>query len=136
MGTMDRATAGAIIDEIKAALTPIGKRHRLKLAKNTARYDAAMIRLTLELECLDASGENVAERANWDRCCRFFGLSSSDYGAVIPALDGGRDFKLVGIEPKRSKYPFTVEEVGTRKRYKLTETAVKMGLEQAKARQA
>jgi len=133
MAKMGRETAKQIIDEVKAALTPICEKHNVKLAKNNARYDDVMIRLTLEMECLGDSGENVAERAIWDATCVYFSLSAGDYGKVIPSMGGGRDYKLVAIEPKRPRYPFVGEEVGTGRRYKLTADSVKWGLDQVKA---
>jgi hypothetical protein len=132
MGPIERQQANAIIAEIKAAVAPICEKHQLTLAHNSGRYDEVSMRVTLELQCVDASGVNAAEKANWDACCRFFDLKPQDYGIVIPQVGGRGQYKLVAIEPKRPRYPFVGEDTRTHKRYKLPSPWVRGRMERGR----
>ena len=133
MAKMGRETADAMLAEIKAALAPICQKYNVTLARTSGRYDSVQMTVKLELQCLDTEGENAAERLTWNLQCAWLGVEKDDYGRVIPSIGGEYQYKLVGIEPKRPKYPFVGEDIVTHKRYKLTAAAVKWGLEQVKA---
>jgi hypothetical protein len=129
MAQMNRDKAQGIIDQIKAALEPICELHGLRLAKDTARFDSAGLRMTLELNCLDAGGADASEKMTWELCASRYGVRKEDYGKVIRYSDM-KKYKLVAVAPKSPRYPFVGEDLFTHRRYKLTAEGVRWGLEQ------
>ena len=129
MATLNRDEVRKIIQEIKTALVPICQKWELTLANDSGRFEPTSLRVTLELACLSADGENLSEKRDWDVYARLYGVKPEDRGKVIVYSDMRR-YKLVAIEPKRSRYPFVGEDQGNGKRYKLTAEGVRWGLEQ------
>lgn len=58
-----------------------------------------------------------------------YGLSPSDYGRIFETR--GEQFRIVGIEPRRHKYPISVERVSDSQRFKFATENVKMFLSKA-----
>jgi len=127
MGQMNRELARDVIDAIKVALEPVCKEHQLTLAKDTARFDHTMLRLTLELNCVNEGGVDLRAKGTWDLFAEGFGVKPEDFGKVIGA--GLHRYRLVELNPGRSKYPFTGEDQNNHKRYKLTALDVQLGLQ-------
>jgi hypothetical protein len=127
MGQMNREIARQVIDEVKVALAPLCAKHQLRLARDTARFDHASLRLTLELNCEGDAGEDLRDRATWEMFATAFGVKPEDFGKVISS--GLHRYKLVELNPGRSKYPFTGEDLDNHKRYKLTALDVQLGLQ-------
>ena len=86
------------------------------------KYDSSGGTLQLNLTFNDEKGGTVdADKASFLKYCKMFGLTEADYGTTITFMR--KKYTLIGIAPRRSKYPFIVKnEVG--KRVLLTEDAV------------
>lgn len=53
-----------------------------------------------------------------------YGLDPSDLGSTF--VQNGKTFRVDGLNPRRYKYPISVTEVKTGKKYKFREENVKM----------
>jgi hypothetical protein len=105
-------SASASCSALRAALAPYG----VKVQPAGGTFDVGSFTLKTKLI---ADGADPL-RADWDAYCTLYGLLPGDYGRTITV--DGRPFKLVGIAPRRAKFPFIGEENG--KRYKLQEREV------------
>lgn len=68
-----------------------------------------------------ASGDNP-DKVKFSRLCHMYGLQPTDYLRTFH--NRGSTYRIIGIEPRRRKYPILVEDVVTKKRVAFTASGV------------
>ncbi len=111
---------------IREAVDGICKANGIEVAKDSCSYSNAGLHMRYELNEIDAGGENLAQKAAFERCAEMFGVRKTDYGRTL--THGGKIFKLTEISPKRRRFPFGGIEVGTTKQYKFPRQVVQAAL--------
>lgn len=114
---MDKKEAIQIQDAVRDAVSDVLVKHSLLITKNSARFTPTSIRITLELDVTDTQGVNQAAKADWERYASSFGLPVEAFGQTFVTYSH-EEFRIVGLEPKRRRFPVSAERVGTGKRYK------------------
>lgn len=87
--------------------------HGLSVAYAGGTYDVDQF--TVKLKITPAGAD--PEKADFERNAWALGLQPGDYGREFRA--GGRRYKLVGVNLRRSKFPLSAVDLDTGKRYKL-----------------
>lgn len=72
------------------------------------------------------SPEDAKLRIEFEKYATAFGLNASYYGKKVKV--GNDEFKIVGIKPRRSKFPIVGESLTNGMNYKLTLDSVKSKL--------
>ena len=113
---MERNKVQEVVRAIDEALKALGVAQGFTLGKQSARYDAAGLRLTVQLQWTGAMGDGEREAFVRDaQGLSFMGWRPEWYGRTFKV--GFREYRLVGIEPRSRKWGAVCEREG--KRYKL-----------------
>lgn len=113
--TLTRLALREIDAEIIAALTPIMEKHGLTVALDGGTFDpnthyTAKVKMQLV--------SDVGVPADFAKMAPMYGLEADDYGKII-TLNHGKRAKISGINPNSPKYPISLTELGTGKRWKV-----------------
>jgi hypothetical protein len=99
--------------EIVAACEAIGKKHGATIELNPGSFNAQSIRFKVEVSAIGTDGALTSDARNFKLYASMYGLKPEDLNKTFTW--GGNKFKLVGLSPRRPKYPFIAEnEVGKR----------------------
>ena len=135
MKEFDKSSLTALRIDLEAALVAVAQKHGVTLTLGTCRYsptDAHYTRLSVNLPTGKENGVGVnPDAAMFIKYAEMYGVQESDLGRIIRIQ--GKEFQLVGLKPKRSKYPFLAKLVSTGTVYKLAQSQVKAALEYANA---
>lgn len=107
--------------EFSEIVKPLEEKHSVKIKLGNITYDPG-INFTAKITVTGADGDKKI----FEKYCNLFGLKDSDYGRIVNLK--GDDYKIVGLELKRSKFPIVVENVKTKKKVSTTEEAIKSKL--------
>jgi hypothetical protein len=108
---IDRNTCKNLRESLNRALELFAKSRGLEIKATNASY--ADHQVTFKLVCtLDSVDPDKIE---FDRVCGLYHLKPEQYGKTITF--NRKDYRLIGIVPRRPKYPVLAERDG--KRYKL-----------------
>ena len=69
--------------------------------------------------------EKTLELIEFERYCLSYGFNVSDYRKEFNSKDGKKKFRLIGFKSSNRLYPVIVQEVGTKKHYKMSTTTAK-----------
>ena len=87
----------------------------VKVGNGSISSDGSILTLKLETSLLNQDGTAVTkESSDFKLYCRHFGLVPEDLDRVVRY--GGREIKIVGLMPKKRKFPILGLEVATGKR--------------------
>ncbi len=95
--------------EMTAALALVESSHNLDITIGKITYSNYSFNAKLSVAMgVDGEAPNV-EKQNWDRYCDQYGFKKSDLGRIFTTRKGERH-RIVGIAPRRSKYPISTQE--------------------------
>lgn len=111
-----------LIGDIKEALEAVEKKHNVSIKLGTLRYSSTSF--NVKIEGLINTEDKSGEKAEFDRLCRAFGLTSEDYKKTFSYK--GKTFELIGFNIKARKYPYVAKEVGTENTTRFTDTVISL----------
>jgi ribulose-5-phosphate 4-epimerase/fuculose-1-phosphate aldolase len=99
--SLDRDTISQLRKSLHAALTKFAQAHGLDSASvGNISYSSTSFTAKIEFMLADA------EETEFARHAALVGLRPEDYGRLITV--DGREFRVVGVDPRCRKYPVTV----------------------------
>jgi hypothetical protein len=131
--TFDRAEIQQIRNEIDQALTAIAAKHNVNFKLGTIRFDNSQMRATLKAEKVATvatvnSNSGVATTnavsISTAHFLRQFGLDPNKKYSTAAGV-----VQFIDYVPRRYKYPFVVQVVGSTKRFKLSEIHARLATE-------
>lgn len=107
-----RTNLKSLREQITNALSKVGEKNGITLDIGNISFNADSFRVKLEafIQSDSNSGMSLSQTkalADLKRYGFMFGLSEKDYGKTFKS--NGKTFKLVGLAPKRTKYPIIAE---------------------------
>jgi hypothetical protein len=93
--------------DIFEALLPVAEKYGLHLCRKHYTYRSSECPVGLKFKVVeeDDQGNTIPlQQAEFNASCRRYDLEPSDYGREFKV--GRRTFKLTGIKPRATKYPF------------------------------
>ena len=124
---MNRETAKKIGETIEAALQSVGEELGVQIRARGGSFSATACQIKLEVS--EISEEGVAktpERAAFVQQAIYYGLSPLDLDQEFKAKDG-TVYRIVGLSPRKRKYPIVAERMSDGKLYKFgQETVVRL----------
>lgn len=115
----DKQVAVDIREDIKKALSAIEKKYGVVLSTQSARYSLSSYKIQLQFdlsEMYEGKPVSTAEKDTFVLYAKQYGLLPDDYGKEV--IMQGAVYRIVGIYPKRPKFPITVLDLGLNKRMK------------------
>ena len=107
--------------ESEEALKEVAKKYGVEVKAGKISYTSFDFTLQLKVTNI-VEGVNV-EQEKFNRECRLYGFEESDYNATV--ILQGKEFELVGFNPRSPKNCCSIREVATGKTYKTSDTTVK-----------
>lgn len=118
--SFDKHNLGTIRKDIEAALKSVGATHGISLRLGNIRFTNDTFSTKLDVTLNDTTGSIVTpELAELRKMGKSYLGPAFDENKVYERL--GKKVKIVGISPRRSKYPIIYQELSTGKRYKTSE---------------
>ena len=124
---MNRSTAKLIGQKIEAALKSVGKELGVQIRARGGSYSATACQIKLEVSELSDNGTaQTPERIAFVEQAIYYGLVAEDLDAEFKAQDG-TTYKIVGLSPRKRKYPIVAARQPDGKLYKFgQETVVRL----------
>ena len=119
----DSAICRELADEALAAIQAVAERRGLIVEKSGGRYgdDEFVAKFTFRVRAADGAPKSFAADA------AAIGLPEDCYGKTFRAHTG-EEFKIVGVDPRRRKYPVSTVRVKDGKAFKFTAESVRAAL--------
>lgn len=108
---MDKQEAQRIHRELVAAITVVAEKNELEVRRILSKFGVDTF--TMRAVLMETSEE--AQRAGFELYCRKFSFEPTDFGKKIKV--GGRIYKMVGFEPRRTKRPVVLIHIKSGKRF-------------------
>lgn len=130
-----RAGAAIITEKINKAIQEVADEFGLKLRPHGTRFDTNSIKFSVDLQ-RPISEEGASEFANavaasdrqaWKRECIFYDLKKEWLDQEFTSQ--GETYVIVGLKPRRRKYPVSAVLKRTGKVYKFTAKAVAQSMD-------
>lgn len=121
MTTIDKALLLKLRAEMNAALEKVAKDNGVLIKTGNASYTASTATFKVEIVSLSEEEAEVADElsssdvtvikaaADWKRSAMLFGLKPEWLGTKAKTIHG--EFEVVGLMPRRRKYPVLVKSV-------------------------
>ena len=109
--------------EIKNAVKGVEEKFGVEIEFSSIKYDDSQF--TIKTTVLNGSKEEAMKK-EFNKYCALLGLKEEHYGAIISHKN--EQYKIVGLQLNRRKYPIEVENIVTGERILLTESGVKKKL--------
>ncbi len=90
-------------------------------------YNPTFMKVDLQFAIVEGGVAMTEERDDYSRLCLMYGLKAEWLDEVFNM--GGHSYQIVGLIPRRPKYPVLVLETDTGKRKVYTAESVKRGME-------
>lgn len=120
MKKIDTVVLKRLREEINEALTQVGKKYSLSLRAGNCSYSESMATFKLEVATIGEGGRVVTkEETQLPRYCELYGFTVKDAEKVFSYK--GEDAKVVGINPRKQKFPIVIELLKSKKRYLIPE---------------
>lgn len=103
---------------LQQVLDRAGKDLKYKFTLGAGRFGTSA---SFKLECVPEGADSTAEQ-QFKRHCAAYGLKPTDLGKTFRSH--GKTFKIVGLEPRRPKFPVIAEYLGTGTVYKFSAETV------------
>jgi len=116
-----RANVRSFSDEVTATLEALAKKHGVSVTRGTGRFSDRQYTVKLQFDIV-----NLAEKSSFELHARSLGLAPTDFGREF--ISQGTVYKIVGVRPRRRKFPVLCENMRTGKQILFTEGGVKQGL--------
>jgi hypothetical protein len=106
------------------ALEKVAAAHGVSIKPGSGRFTDSNATVKFEISVITASGEVLtpeaqAFKANAER----YGLHPGDLGGTF--YSNGEQYRIVGLKPRRPKFPISVERVKDGRAFKMTESTVR-----------
>lgn len=115
-------------DEIEAALSEFAEKYGIAVSVGNASFTpgpGGYATFKLELATKTPAGEvNTKQAADFNLYCYRYGLKPEHLNREISFA--GRDYKIIGLMPKSSRYPLLAERVDDGKHVKLPIEAARL----------
>jgi hypothetical protein len=115
----DRPTCKLVRDEVLEALKAVEAKLGVKIDYGSGNFDDTTFNMKLKLTAGGEQGAQDAERAEFNRYCIFYDLEPQDYGVIFQDFRG-RKFKLLGFLPKGRDNVFLVEDIITKRKFRMS----------------
>ena len=122
----DKTNLKHLREMIEENLAEVGREHGLSFKTGNISYesDGRSCNVKLVVNSANESGEFLDKNvADFKKYGFVYGLIETDLGSEFKA--NGKTYKVIGLQPKRSKFPILVQDVATGKRSLMTEDIVK-----------
>lgn len=119
---INKAAMIALRPQIDAALKELGEKLGITFSAGNGSFGGAEAHFKLNMKVADPSIQEAAKRDEFARYCSLFDLQPEDYGKTFRA--GRTEYRLIGLELKRSKYPLRVMNLTENKVVLLTDAVV------------
>src|SRR4051794_28034538 len=115
---LDKAACKRVVEEARPALEEVAARLGLTVKFGGGKFDPEVGTFSPKIEfAIDGVEERKFRADAWT-----VGLEPDDWHREFTT--NGKRFRLVGVNPRAPKFALLVEEVATRKKFKLGVTAV------------
>jgi len=115
--SFDRKNVRLIISDIETALEAVASKYGISLKYKSARFSASNVSFKLEGDTIDANGTvETKEHKYWNRFATGYGLKNEWLGRVFNYKNDS--FVIIGLSPRKSKYPVIVSCVRNKKTFK------------------
>jgi len=111
--SIDRELLRTLRDEMNTALQAVAKRHNLLIAVGNASFTETTANFKLAIATNTGDAETPAQQKaaeDWQRYAARFGLDPAWLNKTYTY--GGDEYEILGLMPKRSKYPVYVRKNG------------------------
>ena len=130
---MNRATAKRVGQKIEAALQSIGEELGMQIRARGGSFGATACAIKLEVsELADDGVAKTPERAAFIQQAHHYGLSPEDLDAEFTGQDGAV-YRIVGLSPRKRRYPIVAERLSDGTLYKFGEATVARLLKETRA---
>lgn len=123
---LNKETVKRIQGDIQVAVQSVAQKYGIKIANAGGSFGSLDATLRLKITATGDNGETTDQR-NFKTYAKSYGLEESWLGKTF-ALHGGKEVKILGLLPKRVKYPILVRYTATGKEVLLTVESVQRGL--------
>lgn len=120
--TFDKISIDKIHREMEAALQPVAAKHGITIVQGGGNYGDLDATLKFRLRTHSETGE-TQEVLDFKQYAGVFGVPAAALGQTITLSDGGT-YKVIGLAPRRRKFPVVIENILTGKRKVATIEAV------------
>lgn len=118
---MERSKVKQFNQDVLKAVEKVYKSYGMQYNGSSTKYSDVSLELKLKFLINGENGESGDERL-FKQYAFLYGVKDNDYGKTF--TQGGRTFKLTGINPRAKKYPFVGQDVKTGSSYKFTRSAI------------
>jgi len=122
---LDKNTVAQIRKDVDAALAAVAAKHGITFNMGTIRFNSESMRGTLTATANNAStglAEPLELKELKIKGIRILGIVENDLTLTYTSPTLGK-VKFVGYHARKPKYPFIIEKVGSKKRFKISTTA-------------
>ena len=103
--------------DIDEALKAVAEKHNCTISAGRANYSDESFNIKLEVVENSSDGSTVTQaQLDWKANARRFGLNVDLLGKTVQIQ--GKDFEIVGLKPRSSKYPVLGKDLSNGKTYK------------------
>lgn len=121
---IDRPTVRLISDRIMEALKTVSDELGIQFNYKGGTFSPNNCTLKIEASVRAPDGTVIdREREAFKRSAFIFGLNPEMLDKTF--VSNGEEFRIVGLSPRKSKYPVIAMNTGNQKKYKFTPAAIK-----------
>jgi len=121
---IDQTSAKEIRTIMEAAFAKIAESTGVHIALGRISYDPRGF--TAKTTGVVGASKADAQRQSFEKDCYKVGLKSSDFGREI--MISGTKMAITGVNTRAYRFPVSVTEVSTKKKFKISRTMVKAAL--------
>jgi hypothetical protein len=125
---IDRQTVRSVREDLDHALREIGERHGLNLRTGSATFTAVKFTMKIEASVVDTDGVDLAAQREFKVNAFRYGLPDDAFGKEFTGWDGIR-YRVVGLKPRRRKFPISAVRVSDGRAFKFPVSTVSSILE-------
>lgn len=111
--SFDRQNLPALRTAIEAALKTVGTEFNVDLRTGNCTFGDGEAKFQLHAKLADPAAKEEAAKKKFALYASMYGLREQDFGKVF--VVAGEKLQIVGINPKKVKYPFECKKLSTGK---------------------
>jgi hypothetical protein len=120
----DKANLRLLTNDIQLSLRQLSADYGISLTYKSARFSPSNVSIKLEGATINASGVvETKERKDWKLFASYYGLKESWLDKAF--VNAGEQFVVVGLAPRKRKFPVLATCVSTQKRFKFPVETIK-----------
>jgi len=130
---IDTANLKEFREEFKKAVEKLAKKYKVEISLGNISYDNLEFHGKMSVKNLEQGGKKIdADKENFSKYAVLYGLKPALFGYSITAQ--GKNFKIVGINPRKRKFPIVLEDTKTGKRVCATQEIVVKSIKDSKSK--